>query len=1215
MFFLNTQSYLDTKIYYLYHQCRKFKQITKSKDEFTIKPVKQVRLHVGENSMTRQYNLVERSILAGITMKERLDENFGDCKSFGRMFSSLFLESKSLQQMKRRIELGLKRLERIKRFRSGKSYDNIHIEISLLDFYSYLQVVSLCMLHECSVKKLYYFVGNKKLNYNLYMDKKRVHKFQQALACRKEINATNNGWRKIKSMDPHYDVALKEQSQFLSHLCIVNHHSMITMDDDKLPLSTNGARDLGLTVMRVEGRKPSPVMHSLVVVPFGIPVSSYMMKNGDTKEDVQKKLLARTSHTNYYSDVKHPGVIGASDRYYDTEIFANCGMDFLGTLAERKNTIFKKCKGKLKLDSDSERPFDQALQPINASTNTYLYETTGYASTYFAEKNGTNGKKSEKVVACRTGDGKAVTLISNFINAGDFVLQPKSIKFYDYTKKFSDFNDDNESDNDESSSESSEPDTDAYAHGDDTDYSDFENNADSIDADTENRYYAFINFFQSNNPTANEDDHLKVKPKLKNANINIVNENSEDRENQNDNGESENDAADISNKDALFFCQKIFENDDKKLAYDNIDEVLRLPLNNIKQITVTQCEPAWFATRPFTVTSSTACGILRFVNFSPMETDSNPGSGSLSGSRLSELVKYIKFMVGIRQKEPVSESQDVASSTLESENDIIQKFLECWFMKPLKKKRSLRIGSENEIYALQHLHGHIAQCTDNLKIIKIIQNGLVSNKKCQSMTDSADGICVIQIEYGNQLRLEPALIEVKTATTEKAKSVHESICLDHGSEHIEINLPCDIAKFHKFIPEQRYRCQVLHHAAVYQIPNVVYVVAEEGQIIRTVFLRINKKLRLVYKQIIEFIQKKYLYWIYDSSNLNEPDLEKIFAYLDFGSLHVRDSQTVTIRYRLWKKLHEWINKNNQPLPETYKLIPLIIAVWNRLKVGIDSNTQIRSHVKGDFHAPVETSLWYIFWQNSCLAASKMHQNYVNISKVDPNKAHNLTKFRKILTPEPFWIYMEKVATILEEKILEINESNSEPTQPIQISFKEKWGNGQFETKKISVVTNSMVDKYKDRSHKATFTSFNSDKDLIRFRLFHHGDHKPAVLSEKRVKCVMCTKQPKYGCFLCKVHLCCNPVPNGTSCFHTFHNTEVLVKRGKESNSNPSPVTPSTNKNSNPRRRSKSSNRRNKNRSSQSTSKSSSSSSRSASIATPINLSSRMTRSRGSARRS
>lgn len=104
------------------------------------------------------------------------------------------------------------------------------------------------------------------------------------------------------------------------------------------------------------------------------------------------------------------------------------------------------------------------------------------------------------------------------------------------------------------------------------------------------------------------------------------------------------------------------------------------------------------------------------------------------------------------------------------------------------------------------------------------QIGLIAHNTEQFLGDSSDGVCSLNIEGESCF----AGIEIKTMTSVSTNSQASHF----ASTYSNLVLINDIGKsdkadelFRKAVPNTEYRSQCLHHAAVLQTNNILYVVA------------------------------------------------------------------------------------------------------------------------------------------------------------------------------------------------------------------------------------------------------------------------------------------------------------------------------------------------------------------------------------------------------
>lgn len=370
---------------------------------------------------------------------------------------------------------------------------------------------------------------------------------------------------------------------------------------------------------------------------------------------------------------------------------------------------------------------------------------------------------------------------------------------------------------------------------------------------------------------------------------------------------------------------------------------------------LTQCQgtPEWFVLRRFRITSSVAAPILRRVALvTPSRDDIVPFLTkvlALLGVKISLVAQAEReytqeellqtgmtrpMLVEICRAKNVNTSGNKATLisnilSKKPQQDIDSTFLSTWFMKPYSN-RNMRIGSDNENYVRRGIEDFIAEFGRGIKVTELFEIGLVCRKGAEYAATSADGIALLTAP-DNTCTI--AAVEIKTKTTTQTQKVAAKRAMELG-EFNSIDIISDAAKFHICVSDVIHRGQVLHHAAVLGVDYVLYVVAEPGHIYNIVLIHVPDDVRATYLQVLDIIAIRHLKWIYNPETSSEAEMPQ-YANDAYG--YASDRDTVRQSFFLWKALVDAKKRGGDtPLPPATAIIPTCIALWNNLKVGIDT---------------------------------------------------------------------------------------------------------------------------------------------------------------------------------------------------------------------------------------------------------------------------------------
>ena len=148
--------------------------------------------------------------------------------------------------------------------------------------------------------------------------------------------------------------------------------------------------------------------------------------------------------------------------------------------------------------------------------------------------------------------------------------------------------------------------------------------------------------------------------------------------------------------------------------------------------------------------------------------------------------------------------------------------------------------------------------------------------------------------------------------------------------------------FKQLVYKKDYRAQVLHHAATANLEYVLFVVANETNITYATLICFPKAKRDTYLGLMDGVYDRSLSWAYDNAwNTNDPmtHLPDFRENVVSSKSYPIDRESVCFVYFLWKKLMEMVDKTKLPLPMARKIVPAIVARWNKIKGRIDEMTR------------------------------------------------------------------------------------------------------------------------------------------------------------------------------------------------------------------------------------------------------------------------------------
>merc|ERR1711862_1002355 len=153
--------------------------------------------------------------------------------------------------------------------------------------------------------------------------------------------------------------------------------------------------------------------------------------------------------------------------------------------------------------------------------------------------------------------------------------------------------------------------------------------------------------------------------------------------------------------------------------------------------------------------------------------------------------------------------------------------------------------------------------------------------------------------------------------------------------------------FHKLVYKPEYRTQVLHEAACCNLDLILFVVADEAEVIYSVLIHFPSHKRRNYIGILEGVYNRTLSWAYTVAwDSNDPMkyMPKFRQQIVSSPSYHVDRESLCFTFFVWTLLREMVEKTQLPLPIAYALVPVIVTRWNRCKGRIDEMTRLLSHM-------------------------------------------------------------------------------------------------------------------------------------------------------------------------------------------------------------------------------------------------------------------------------
>ena len=294
---------------------------------------------------------------------------------------------------------------------------------------------------------------------------------------------------------------------------------------------------------------------------------------------------------------------------------------------------------------------------------------------------------------------------------------------------------------------------------------------------------------------------------------------------------------------------------------------------------------------------------------------------------------------------------------------VLQLLLDNWFMTLFASSSSVREGTLNEAHVLSKVSSFVEKHS-KYKIKEIKEYGLLCSKDSWFAAFSPDGSAVTKHDNWGVDVL--ALLEIKSKCSNATIQKEMDLVKRYGIFK-SINASTNPLEFKQSVPDASHRCQLLYQMACGDLIHGFYVVASLSRIIRMVHVTIDDETIDCYHESLYDIYDKELSWVL---NGEVPSLEGI------SLKHAVDVYTIgkTLDQE-WRAINDLVLRRGRPLPPGQRLVPTIIAAWNRNKGPIDvfSCFMQNCHAR-HAHSPPLANIWLrlIMTQPSIQCISDLH---------------------------------------------------------------------------------------------------------------------------------------------------------------------------------------------------------------------------------------------------
>ena len=216
--------------------------------------------------------------------------------------------------------------------------------------------------------------------------------------------------------------------------------------------------------------------------------------------------------------------------------------------------------------------------------------------------------------------------------------------------------------------------------------------------------------------------------------------------------------------------------------------------------------------------------------------------------------------------------------------------------------------------------------------------GLVAKKDMPYVKDSIDLISLAKVDD----RYERWGIEVKARITLKRQEDEVDWMKKIGRRDKVLSIQ-DVVVF-RYLQEVAERVQILHHAYVWSLDTVAFLVGDsQSEIIQATVVDYSDELKEAYGMVLEDIYNLSLSWAYqDDQDLNPigemiPDIVRDLA----DEIEtINGFEAFCGAFGLWKEMFLSKHRRPLPMPSLRRIIPSSHAFWNAVKSGSDTCTKL-----------------------------------------------------------------------------------------------------------------------------------------------------------------------------------------------------------------------------------------------------------------------------------
>ena len=318
-----------------------------------------------------------------------------------------------------------------------------------------------------------------------------------------------------------------------------------------------------------------------------------------------------------------------------------------------------------------------------------------------------------------------------------------------------------------------------------------------------------------------------------------------------------------------------------------------------------QGDPSWFIFRAFVITSSVANALLvtekETYSIDQQVMLERMGKRLTSRNESEEIAAYQQRSMEELMRMTKDELKDICREygarlggnkgelaeriragpveNRDAEDQLKEKLLQTMFMKPIKSE-SMSIGSSKESNVFESVKS-IHLLDDNLRVIAgPFEFGICVKEDKPWIETSVDGFMKLRDGTGDDADIIDVALEIKTTTKPNTVNKAMAIAEAHGM-FVRCGFNSDM--FLATVTNISHRVQILHHVYAFGVRNVLYLVANETELIYAVLVKFDFESLRTWESIMDKYQNR-LQWAHTNGQfpdwINDVSLKRDRYHID-----------------------------------------------------------------------------------------------------------------------------------------------------------------------------------------------------------------------------------------------------------------------------------------------------------------------------------------------